>query len=342
MTIEKLIAAKRPQDVFGKLPEDDDARKAKVTARFKALAREFHPDANSDPRATEAFQRLNMLFAAAMNRNPVVDPVLIRTKRRAYKIEARFGRGDVSNLYEATYEDDEGETQDGIIKIARSPKSNTLIQNEAQTLKKILSDKDIYDDASPYFPGYIETFGYRAAGQKVRQAIAFKREFNLVTLEQVREVYPDGVIPKHAAWMFRRLLMAMGFAHAAGVVHGAILPRHVLLEPALHGLVLCDWKHAVETGGHIHSIPAGSRDFYPQDVLDKKPATHETDIYMAVECMKYVMGTQPQPRWLPRFFKGCQARRVPGAFDLKREFDELIVEAWGPRKFIPFPMEAVA
>ncbi len=44
------------------------------------------------------------------------------------------------------------------------------------------------------------------------------------SLTEVGTAYPDGVDPRDAAWMWRRLLVGLGFAHRAGVLHGAVLP----------------------------------------------------------------------------------------------------------------------
>ena len=40
------------------------------------------------------------------------------------------------------------------------------------------------------------------------------------------------------AWVWRRLLTIVGFAHANHVVHGAVLPPHVVIEPKEHKLLL--------------------------------------------------------------------------------------------------------
>jgi hypothetical protein len=61
-----------------------------------------------------------------------------------------------------------------------------------------------------------------------RRANVIGRLTGFRTLAQVRAAYPRGVDPRDAAWMWRRLLVAVGAAHRAGVIHGAVLPE--LLE----------------------------------------------------------------------------------------------------------------
>jgi hypothetical protein len=45
------------------------------------------------------------------------------------------------------------------------------------------------------------------------------------SLAEVRAAFPAGIDPQDAAWMWRRLLVAVGAAHRAGVIHGAVLPE---------------------------------------------------------------------------------------------------------------------
>ena len=63
--------------------------------------------------------------------------------------------------------------------------------------------------------------------------------------------------------MWRRLLVGLGWAHRAGVVHGAVLPEHVLIHPAEHGLVLVDWCYSVAPGERIPALVAKHRDGLP-------------------------------------------------------------------------------
>jgi hypothetical protein len=54
------------------------------------------------------------------------------------------------------------------------------------------------------------------------------------SLAVVRTAFPAGIDPRDAAWIWRRLLDAVGAAHRAGVIHGAVLPEHVMIHPAEH------------------------------------------------------------------------------------------------------------
>jgi hypothetical protein len=44
----------------------------------------------------------------------------------------------------------------------------------------------------------------------------------------VKEAYPRGIDAKDMAWIWRRVLLALDFAHTNKVIHGSVLPTHYL------------------------------------------------------------------------------------------------------------------
>jgi hypothetical protein len=172
----------------------------------------------------------------------------------------------------------------------------------------------------------------------------------LYTLEEVRQRYPDGVDPRHLAWMFKRLLTALGFTHRCGLVHGAVLPPHVMIHADSHGLQLVGWVHAVENGRPLKIISSRYAGWYPPEVRAKKSATAATDVFLAASCLVYVAGGDPvadqMPETVPvevrRFVRACLLEgpqmRPGDAWKLLDEFDELLRGLYGPPKFLPLNM----
>lgn len=353
MTLEQIIEAERPEDIFGDLPEGRDAAVAVAGQAWRAYSRQFHPDVCDDSRCARAMTQLNVMFdqvRAGRYGTSNVD-VVIQTRRHGYKLSARVAQGDACDVFSATYLYDSHGPQNALIKIVRDRRNNDLIANEAKMLKRLLSNTATFDHLSPYVSEYIEAFGYRPGGQRqARQAIAFRATPNLYTLREVRERYPLGVNARHAAWMFRRLLYTLMYVHTNDVIHGALTPDHILIEPAQHGLVLIDWKYAVDAGGKLVALPTSARGMYPPELLDKQPATRGADLFMAARCMAYVMGGDPatgllparQPRQMQAFLNGTALARAKGrpqdAAVLRDEFTALIERLWGPRRFMPFAM----
>ncbi|SEO37740.1 hypothetical protein SAMN05428959_10787 [Duganella sp. CF517] len=64
------------------------------------------------------------------------------------------------------------------------------------------------------------------------------------SLAAVRRNYPAGVDPRHAVWIWRRILEVLGYVHDAGWVHGRLGPEHLLVHPGDHGVLIIGWADA--------------------------------------------------------------------------------------------------
>ncbi|HYT87942.1 MAG TPA: serine/threonine-protein kinase [Gemmataceae bacterium] len=270
------------------------------------------------------------------------DPIAVKSPKRTYTLRNLLAAGDVADVYLATA----AETA-YILKISRIPEGVALLENEKAALALLLTAAG---DTTyrKYFPTLAESFRGRDTIDKRVNVVLY--EPGLHTLEQVKAKYPDGLEGRHLAWIYKRLLTALGFLHRQGLVHGAILPCHVLIHAESHGLQFVGWGHSVEAGQAITTISAAYRDWYPPEVLQKRPASLETDLYLAARCMVYLAGGDPLTHCMPeavpavmqRFFKASllegQTMRPEDAWALHEDFDELLRGLYGPPRFIKLPM----
>ncbi|WP_119729577.1 lipopolysaccharide kinase InaA family protein [Thermomonospora amylolytica] len=329
-----LDKARTPHDLFGGDP-DEAAR------IYRRMARLMHPDATGG-RTTHDFARLTALWRGYTG----ADAATVTTRRHSYRLGRRIAEGDLANIYEAHHDGD----REVVVKMPRDPADGDLIEREAVALRQL--PKDGQRRFLPYVPRLVETFRHRDPANGVqRRTNVLERLDGFHSLAEVRAAHPDGLDPRDAAWMWRRLLVALGFAHRAGVLHGAVLPDHVLIHPELHGLVLVDWCYSVP-GCHAATDPSGRvpamvdryADWYPEEVPGRRPASPATDIFMATRCMTHLMADKA-PRALRLFAKGCtlsaQNRRPSDAWRLLAELDEVLERLYGPRRFRPFHMPAV-
>lgn len=348
-----LRAARRPEDVFGPLPPDGDLGEAARVHRH--LARHVHPDRAWSPgcTATEAghlFARLQDLYArfvaaAPGGAGPGTTPLVVDTGRTRLVVGEQVAAGDVANLYAARVTPlsahGPGRTVAGVWKVARHPRDNDLLDAEARSLSVLATRGD--PRFAAYVPRLLDTFAHRDTRTGVqRRTTVLGRLDGFVTLAEVTAAHPEGVDPRDGAWIWRRLLVALGYAHRAGVVHGAVTPAHVLVDPVAHGVVLVDWCHSVprEPATPLAALSASHTDLYPPEVRDRRAATPSLDIWLAARTMASLVGRRlPQPMRL--FVAGCTTASAAGrpqdAWQVQREFDELLERMYGPRVFRPFP-----
>ncbi|MEV4675657.1 MULTISPECIES: molecular chaperone DnaJ [Actinomadura] len=327
--LARLDRARVPADLFG-------ADEAEAARRYRALARLVHPDATGG-RTREAFIRLNDLWRARHS----AGGTLISTRRHAYRLHGDPIGGDLAELYPART----GTGREVLLKMPRDPRDGDLIEREAVALRQLPKDGD--GKFLPYVPRLVESFRHRDAATGVqRQVNVIDALDGFRSLAEVRAAFPDGVDPRAAAWMWRRLLVGLGFAHRAGVLHGAVLPEHVLIHPEEHGLVLAGWCHSVpgcyahvDGSGRVPAMVGRYAGWYPPEVPGRRPASPATDIFMATRCMTHLMGDKAPPA-MRSFARGCtlpaQNRRPSDAWRLLAELDELLERLYGPRRFRPF------
>ncbi|WP_326826207.1 lipopolysaccharide kinase InaA family protein [Streptosporangium sp. NBC_01756] len=308
--IALVSAARTPEDLFG----GDSPHRA-----YRRLARLLHPDLAPGPEAAEAFARLAGLWAA---RDRSIETV-ITTRLGTYRIGRVFRRGATAVLY--------GSGDDALLKLPRSHLDNDLMRREAESLRKIARDGDPL--LLPYVPRLVESFRHRSGGVERQANVISRAPDGFVSLAEITRLRPV-LDPRDAAWIWRRLLVAIGMAHRAGVVHGAVFGQHVLVHPVDHGLLLVDWSQSVPLGTPLTALVARHRADYPPEVLARRPATEATDIQLATRCVAALMGDRaPVP--IRRFVRGSLTHPPRDAWCLLGELDDLLDDLYGPRKYRP-------
>lgn len=231
--------------------------------------------------------------------------------------------------------------------------SDYVIKISDDAATEALTIADLKNNANPkftpYLPAFVET-GMVDAGF----ANVFEYEDGFYSLTEVKDAYPDGVDVKDMAWMYRRILTPLGYAHQTGYMHAAVLPQHVLIHPEKHGLILIDWTHSIaldyepDDVQRVFQVP-GFEKWYPPE-WDTEDAGTELDLYMATNLMLWLIGGDPESATLPDgiereyrvFFNKHLERdhknRPSDAWRSMKYFDDLLVRLYGRRRFHPFAM----
>lgn len=323
--IEAMIRAKSPREIFG----EDIAGELK---RFRVMC---HPD-----RYPDESERANAIIGQLVKlADEAKEPLLtLKSPTCTYTLERRLAVGDVADVHLG-----ESKGNRFIVKASRVPGGANALRIEA-TVLKTLADKAGATHYGKYFPTLVETFGVKDKIAKQVNVTSFEPEF--LTLDDLKRRLPDGLGGRHLAWIFKRLITAIGFAHRSGTIHGAVLPTHVMIRPRDHSLQLIGWGQSVPVGQRITSGSSAFLDWYPPEVKSKVPASPATDIYMAATLMAWL--SQPKnittlvspnvPEQLRRFFRSCmlegQSMRPTDAWALLDQFEEALRYEYGAPKFV--------
>jgi serine/threonine protein kinase len=320
--VRTVLATDDPHKLFG-------ASKDLGKTIYMRLARYVHPDVNTDPRAPEAFDKLQKLWDSMDSPTAPVKKTVVTSKLHVYELGALVGKTATANLYNVTWDAGHGE---GLMKITRKPTDNDLASAEVKAMKKL---REVPDEFQMYHPRLLDSFRFRDdATKKDRATLVTDRLDGFYSMKQVKEAYPDGLDGRDVSWMMRRLFVAMGTAHDVGLVHGSVVPENVMIHPGMHGITLVDWTTAVETGQPLKAVHPEYHAWVRGRA--KTAATHQHDLRFAAKTMMTL--TRQRDTHLRAFLRGCTISTVPTAAELLAEFDELLERMYGKRTFHPFVM----
>lgn len=341
-----LQTAQEPEAIFGLLAEP---RHTLLKRRYHELLHLAHPDHNSgmQAEANEAVKLLRDWYETARRagagekqaKQPLIE---VETPLHRYTGYATPLQGDLCDLFPA-----QASSEQVLLKIVRAAHNNDLLEAEARALNRIarqLADQPI----GAHFPVLIEHLRIRDGAGAQRQTNVLRFEPDYVSLTDVCKVYPHGIHPADAAWMFNRLLAALGTIHDLGLVHGAVVLPHILIRPVDHNDMLIDWCYSVQAGAAIQAISPAYATDYPPEVSAKAAATPATDLYMAARCLVRLLGGNGTEETLPpsvpkpmrALLRACLIPtpqfRAQQAWQVFDDFQDLLYRLYGPPTFRPF------
>jgi len=176
-----------------------------------------------------------------------------------------------------------------------------------------------------------------------RQVNVFEPMGGFVSLRTVRNVFPDGLETKDLAWILRRILVSIGYAHSKNLINGSVTPDNVMILPEQHGLILSSWTASFPLAKkHLLVVDNNATEFYPTMVSDEVDTG--IDIFMGMKVAEF-LAEKDAPKEVRKFlekYTGYIKNEHLDAWETLREFDEIIEKLYGPRKFKPFIMPKTA
>jgi hypothetical protein len=235
-----------------------------------------------------------------------------------------------------------------VLKVVRAAADSPLIEQEWRSLERLraaAAEEHVELGSrvpAPVVMGVLEKSAQRNMACAYRWAGGFEHTF-----EAVRDVHRRGIDPVASIWVWRRILEIIGVMKKAGLVHGAILPNHLLVETDEHGVRLVGFSCADSPHAPLRVVSSDFTDFYPASILDSQKLTAAADVMMSARCVSYLLGGHPGhagdrvPRRLAELLERAGTDEKYADLDvwkLHKEVGDLGKELFGPPGYHPIPM----
>jgi serine/threonine protein kinase len=136
------------------------------------------------------------------------------------------------------------------IKLSSAPDAASLYSREARVLGELQALDG--DGAGAYFSRLMPEVIWQGAvdGNEGKQALVLRHPSGFWgSLAALNERFAGGLDPRHAVWIWRRMLEVLNFIHSHGWSHGNVRPEHALVHPRDHGVRLIGWPSAKKGAG---------------------------------------------------------------------------------------------
>ena len=131
------------------------------------------------------------------------------------------------------------------IKLSSSPSAAAIYAREAQVCLELQGLDG--DGVGPYFSRLLpEVVAQGVVNEDSgKHALALRHPCGYWgSLAALNERFATGIDPRHAIWIWRRMLEVLNFVHCHGWSHGDVRPEHALVHPHDHGVRLIGWASA--------------------------------------------------------------------------------------------------
>jgi hypothetical protein len=144
------------------------------------------------------------------------------------------------------------------VKLAREPADGAALLREDAVLQAL---QELSMPGAAYFtrrlPLPVGTGLAEGLADGGRQALVLRHPPGFWgSLLDLQHANPHGIDPRHAVWLWRRMLEVLAFVHDAGWTHRDLSPAHALVHPRDHGVLIVGWSRAQQASGPAQAAAA--------------------------------------------------------------------------------------
>jgi hypothetical protein len=252
---------------------------------------------------------------------------------------AHIARGEIADVFQVVRQRWPGER--ALLKLLRDPADAPLFEQEWRALTRLASSSAAGAEILARRVPQPIRFDPKAPGGRPVMVLGWEPGFRH-TLADVRRMRPAGIEPRISIWMWRRLLEVLVVVHRSGLVHGAVLPQHILIARGEHRVRLVGFSCAAAPGDPLLAICIPYEHLYAAELRDTQRLAPAHDVAMSAKAIGFALGADERGR-LPASVParlaglldevGAGGARDPWA--LREALGQLAIELFGPPSFCP-------
>ena len=212
-----------------------------VKAKYKELVKEWHPDTNSNPEASDVFLKITQLYNQALD--------LLSNgqwEKTNYVLISKDTGGKIALNYDTCFDFELGicyVTKTKVVYVLGSDKEK-YYNNAIRRIKNLqYKDKQMEEKISICLPNIYKTFK-TSNGEHV---IVLEKAEDVYPLKNVLEYYNGKIEDKHVAWIISRLYNLACYLKFSGIVHNGININNCFISPEFHSILLLGgWWYATK------------------------------------------------------------------------------------------------
>ena len=237
------------------------------TYQSKKLKSQWFPDRNTDPQSNTVFVHISTMIKVATRR--------IETKTWNGPNSISFTTDDYRDFnltYSKIYDMEFGKMYIGktIICYVFTEDNKDLYQNGLAMIKKLkYRNKEFEKQFKQYFPKI--RFSSKT---NIGYVVVMDKPKGAALLQDVIDIQPNNtIIPKQTAWIVGAMYNISVFLDSINIVHNAILPNTVFIDPITHMVMLYGgWWYARPTDSKMTALPSKLISILPNEVIVNKKA----------------------------------------------------------------------
>lgn len=323
MQATELLKIHFPEALFSHPDE------ATITAEYRDLVKKWHPDHNTSPQASDVFDHLTKLRAAAFERLASGswwhDGLLHLTKRNGTNAKFHYlqhAKMDIGDVF-----------------IGEHTVLNIINKNYLDfrfRLKFNYANSKMESEFSKCLPDFKTEFSLKNDDL----VNITPMESGLLSLRYILNKQGN-LDARHATWILSTLYNLACYLEYAKVVHHDISADNYFVEPAKHfGALLGGWWYAVKAGEKLRRVPKRTFAIMPPDVLSKKQADFRTDLESIKALGREMLGDRmgsllPYRKDVPMALSNWL--RVASTGSAQKDYkiwQKVITDSFGARKYV--------